>query len=50
MFENNKIVIDKKSPQDRLGNLFNDKTYWTSASVGKSLTSYVTGQAICDGI
>ena len=49
MFENNKIVIDKKSPQDRLGNLFNDKTYWTSASVGKSLTSYVTGQAICDG-
>ena len=49
MFENNEVVIDKKSPDERLGNLFNDKTYWTSASVGKSITSYVAGQAICDG-
>ena len=49
MFENGKIVVDKKTSKERLGILFNDKTYWTSASVGKSITSYVTGQAICDG-
>ena len=49
MFENGKIVVDKKTSKERLGILFNDKTHWTSASVGKSITSYVTGQAICDG-
>ena len=49
LFENDKIVIDKKSPDNRLGLLFNDRTKWTTASVGKSFTSYVVGQAICDG-
>jgi hypothetical protein len=49
LFENDEIVIDKKSPDNRLGLLFNDRTKWTTASVGKSFTSYVVGQAICDG-
>ena len=48
-FENDEIVIDKKSPDNRLGLLFDDDTKWTTASVGKSFTSYVVGQAICDG-
>ena len=49
LFENDEIVIDKKSPDNRLGLLFDDSTKWTTASVGKSFTSYVVGQAICDG-
>ena len=49
LFENDEIVIDKKSPKNRLGLLFDDDTKWTSASIGKSFTSYVVGQAICDG-
>ena len=49
LFENDEIVIDKKSPDNRLGLLFDDDTKWTTASVGKSFTSYVVGQAICDG-
>ena len=49
LFENDEIVIDKKSPDNRLGLLFDNDTKWTTASVGKSLTSYVVGQAICDG-
>ena len=49
LFENDEIVIDKKSPDNRLGLLFNNDTKWTTASVGKSFTSYVVGQAICDG-
>ena len=49
LFENDEIVIDKKSPDNRLGLLFDNETKWTTASVGKSFTSYVVGQAICDG-
>ena len=49
LFENDEIVIDKKSPDNRLGLLFDNDTKWTTASVGKSFTSYVVGQAICDG-
>ena len=49
LFENDEIIIDKKSPNSRLGLLFDDDTKWTTASVGKSFTSYVVGQAICDG-
>ena len=49
LFENDEIVIDKKSPDNRFGLLFDNDTKWTTASVGKSFTSYVVGQAICDG-
>ena len=48
-FEDGKITIDEITPKDKYGLLFNNKTKWTSASVGKSITSYITGQAICDG-
>jgi hypothetical protein len=49
LYEDGKIVVDKKTPKDRFGALFDDTTRWTSASVGKSMVSYVVGHAICDG-
>ena len=49
LFENDEIVIDKISPKNRLGTLYNSETKWTTASVGKSYTSYLLGHAICDG-
>ena len=48
-FEDGKIVIDEITPDDRFGKLFNNETGWTSASVGKSIVSYITGHAICGG-
>lgn len=48
-YENGKIIYDAKSPKDRLGDLYDDKTLWLSNSVGKSIVSYVTGHAICEG-
>jgi len=49
LFENEKIVIDEITPKDRIGILFDNETKWMSASVGKSIVSYVTGHAICGG-
>lgn len=48
-FENGEITVDKKTPIERMGRLFNDETKWTSASMGKSIVSYVVGHAICGG-
>ena len=48
-FDNGKIIYDEKSPEDRFGNIVNDKTKLLSNSMGKSLVSYVTGHAICKG-
>ena len=49
LYEDGKIVIDEKTPKDRFGIIFDDNTRWTSASMGKSITSYVMGHAICEG-
>ena len=49
LYEDGKITVDELSPKDRFGILYNDDTPYTSASVGKSLVSYVTGHAICEG-
>jgi hypothetical protein len=49
LYEDNKITIDEISPDDRFGIMYKDYTQYTSASVGKSLVSYVTGHAICKG-
>ena len=48
-FEDGKIIIDEVSPNDRLGQLFDDETKFRSNSMGKSLPSYILGHAICDG-
>jgi len=49
LFENGKITVDKKSPQDRFGMLVQDNTKLISMSVGKTMVSYVLGHAICGG-
>jgi CubicO group peptidase (beta-lactamase class C family) len=48
-FEDDKIIIDEVSPKKRLGQLFDDETKFRSNSMGKSLTSYILGHAICEG-
>ena len=49
MYEKGKIVIDEKSPDQRLGDLFNEETLLYSMSLGKSLGGYLMGHAICKG-
>ena len=49
MYERGKIVIDEKSPDNRLGDLFDDDTLLYSMSLGKSLGGYLMGHAICKG-
>ena len=49
MYEKGKIVIDEKSPNQRLGDLFDDDTHLYSMSLGKSLGGYLMGHAICKG-
>jgi len=48
-YEKGKIYYDEITPEDRFGTLFKDDTKYVSNSVGKSLVSYITGHAICDG-
>ena len=48
-FEKGKVIIDKMSPKDRLGELIDNKTMLRSNSMGKSLASIILGHAICEG-
>ena len=48
-FEDNKITIDKFTPDNRFGKFINNDTKLRSMSVGKSMVSYVAGHAICGG-
>ena len=48
-FEDGQITIDKISPNDRFGKFINNKTKLRAMSVSKTMVSYVTGHAICDG-
>jgi len=47
MYENDEIVIDEKSNNDPLTR--NNNGLLISNSIGKSLVSYLTGHAICEG-
>jgi len=49
LYEDGKIVVDEITPKSRFGIIFDNNTAWTSASMGKSITSYVIGNAICEG-
>ncbi len=49
MYEDGKIVIDEITPKDRFGDMFTNATLYTSMSMGKSIASYITGHAICEG-
>ncbi len=48
-YEDGKIKVDKKSPKNRFGDMFNDDSQLLSNSLAKSMVSYVLGHAICDG-
>lgn len=49
LYEEGKIVIDEITPLDRFGDLFDNKSKLHSQSAGKSITSYILGNAICKG-
>jgi len=49
LYEDDKIVIDEITPKDRFGDMFTDSSVYHSRSMGKSITSYLTGHAICEG-
>lgn len=49
--ENGKLIYDETAPQSRFGDTYslNDSTYFMSHSMGKSISSYIAGHAICQG-
>ena len=49
LFENGKITVDEKSPEDRFGILLHEEAKLFSSSVGKTIVSYVLGNAVCEG-
>jgi len=48
-YQDGEILIDEFSPKERLGEFLNNETKFFSMSMGKSITSYVLGHAICEG-
>ncbi len=48
-YEDGKIKVDKKSPKNRFGDMFDDNDQLISMSIGKSMVSYLLGHAICKG-
>ncbi|MDB2341788.1 hypothetical protein N9V33_03455 [Candidatus Pelagibacter bacterium] len=48
-FQNGEVLIDEFSPKERLGEFLNNETKFYSMSMGKSVTSYILGHAICEG-
>lgn len=43
------VVYDALPPEDRFEYKFNNRSYFPSHSMGKSITSYLVGHAICQG-
>jgi CubicO group peptidase (beta-lactamase class C family) len=43
------VVYDALPPKDRFQYKFTDKSYFPSHSMGKSITSYLVGHAVCQG-
>lgn len=48
-FENGKVIYDELPPEGRFSKTFDNNTYFPSHSMGKSVTSYMIGHAICEG-
>ena len=48
-YEKDRLVYDEITPKKRLGKLYKNNTPWISNSVGKSIVSYLIGNAICEG-
>ena len=48
-YEKGSLIYDEITPKNRLGKLYKNNTPWISNSVGKSIVSYLVGNAICEG-
>ena len=48
-FDNGTVVYDALPPKERFSKKFTNKTYFPSHSMGKAITSYMIGHAICEG-
>ncbi len=48
-YQDGEVLIDEFSPKERLGDFLNNETKFYSMSMGKSVTSYILGHAICEG-
>ena len=48
-YQDGEVLIGEFSPKERLGEFLNNETKFYSMSMGKSITSYLVGHAICDG-
>ena len=48
-YQDGEVLIDEFSPKERLGEFLNNETKFYSMSMGKSVTSYLLGHAICEG-
>ena len=48
-FQDDQILIDELTPEDRFGDFVKNETKLRSNSVGKSMVSVVLGHAICEG-
>jgi len=47
--ESGKVIYDAVPPKDRFKGEITNDSYFVSNSVGKSVTSYILGHAICEG-
>lgn len=48
-FDNGKVIYDELPAEGRFKKEFTNETYFPSNSMGKSVTSYMIGHAICEG-
>ena len=48
-YQDGQVLIDEFSPKEQLGEFLNNETKFYSMSMGKSVTSYLVGHAICEG-
>ena len=48
-FSEGEVIYDALPPKNRFVTKFNEKSYFPSHSMGKSITSYLLGYAICNG-
>ena len=49
MWDNGRIVYDEITPPNRFGRYYTNRTPYHSQSMGKSITAYIVGHAICAG-
>ena len=48
-YEDGVVIYDAMPPEGRFSMVLDDSSYFSSHSMGKSITSYIIGHAICEG-